>query len=124
MDRKNYPRNWEAFSRVIRFERAKGRCECKGECGLHQTNPGPRRCVEEHGHPAKWAKGKVILTVAHLNAKGGPCDCEKPCDYVNHVKAMCQRCHIRYDQGRHMLNASETRLKKRGQLGLFPEVKS
>ena len=38
-----------------------------GECGLHQPTGGPRRCEERNGEPAKWAKGKVVLTVAHMN---------------------------------------------------------
>lgn len=122
MDRKKYPKNWEAFSEEIRFVRAAGRCECTGECGLHKTHPGPRRCVEIHGEPAKWAKGKVVLTVAHLNNDGGPCRCEPRCALAEHVKAMCQRCHIRYDVKRHMLNASQTRMLKAGQRALFPEV--
>lgn len=123
MDRARYPENWESFSAEIRFTRAGSRCECEGECGLHRTHPGPRRCSEVHGQKAKWAKGKVVLTVAHLNNDRGPCSCEPRCARADHVKAMCQRCHIRYDVKRHMLNASETKLRKRGQQTLFPEVK-
>lgn len=121
--KEKYPANWKAFSESIRIGRARGRCECMGECGLHRTTPGPRRCVEQLGQPAKWAKGKVILSVAHLNHDGGPCRCEPLCANPDHVKAMCSRCHLRLDVPRHMLNASETRRKKAGQLALFPEVK-
>ena len=35
MDRAAYPKDWDEFSRRIRFERAEGRCECLGDCGLH-----------------------------------------------------------------------------------------
>lgn len=63
-----YDTGWKEFSRRIRFERAEGRCECEGECGLHRTHPGPRRCVERDGEPAIWANGIVMLTVAHLEA--------------------------------------------------------
>jgi len=73
-----YPPNWKTFSDRIRFIRAEGRCECTGECGLHRDHPGPRRCTELHGHKATWAKGQVILTVAHLDAKDGPCKCPTP----------------------------------------------
>jgi hypothetical protein len=51
-----------------------------------------KRCEEIHGRNAKWANGKVILTIAHLDH-----------DEENHnvkddrLKAMCQRCHLRYD---------------------------
>ena len=108
-----YPKNWKAFSLSIRMDRAAGRCECTGECGLHRDNPGPRRCIEVHGHAAKWAKGKVILTVAHLDAKDGPCKCPDPCVKPEHVKAMCQRCHLRYDLPRHQANSAATRRAKR-----------
>lgn len=42
-----------------------------------------------------------MLTVAHLNATGGVCDCDPLCIVPSHVKAMCQRCHLRYDMPRH-----------------------
>ena len=93
--RDKYPRNWPAISRRIRFDRAEGRCECLGECGLHRTNPGPRRCAEVHGQPAIWAKGTVVLTVAHLDHD--PTNCAD-----NNLKAMCQRCHLRYDVEHHV----------------------
>lgn len=66
-----YPAEWKSLSWMIRYERAQGRCECTGECGLHRTHPGPRRCEEMDQRPAKWAKGTVVLTVAHLNGPGG-----------------------------------------------------
>lgn len=117
-----YPKDWKTISASIRFDRAKGRCECTGECGLHKDNPGPRRCTELHGNPAKWAKGKVILTVAHLDAEGGPCDCPDPCGKPNHLKAMCQRCHLRYDLPRHKENSAKTRKAKDKQQGLFAQA--
>ena len=98
-----YPKDWKAISNAIRA-RSGGRCECEGECGLHRTHPGPRRCVELHGEPAKWAKGKIVLTVAHLDHTPENCD-EK------NLKAMCQRCHLRYDHDHHQRNAYETRRK-------------
>ncbi len=118
-DQSIYPKNWKAISREVRFTRAQGRCECSGECGLHRTTPGPRRCTERHGEPARWAKGKVILTVAHLDAPGGPCRHKKPCGWRKHLKAMCQRCHLRYDHPRHMANARATREAKAPQMKLL-----
>ena len=111
VDYRKYPADWKAISRSIR-DRSGGRCECMGECGLHRDHPGPRRCVEVNGGPAKWAKGKVVLTVAHLNADGGVCDCAEHCGNPAHLKAMCQRCHIRYDLPRHIKNAKATRQRK------------
>ncbi len=97
-----YPAFWKTLSHKIRVERAKGRCECTGECGLHRTHPGPRRCVELNGQPAKWAKGTVVLTTAHL------CQ-DSTCDDETHLKAMCNRCHLRYDVKQHQSNAFRTR---------------
>ena len=85
----DYPPNWREVSQYIRFERAQGRCECPGGswfCGLHGTHPGPRRCVELDRMPAIWARGRVVLTVAHL------CTCEPLCADPVHLKAMCNRC--------------------------------
>ena len=62
MDRAKYPPDWEGISIRVR-DRARGQCECTGECGLHAG----RRCEERHGDFAKWAKGKIVLTVAHLD---------------------------------------------------------
>lgn len=86
-NKSRYPHNWPAISRHIRYVRANGRCECNGECGLHYG----RRCEERHGKPAAWAKGKVILTVAHLDHQ------PENVDHDN-LRAMCQRCHNRYDR--------------------------
>lgn len=112
MDRSKYPADWKEFSRHIRFKRAKSQCECRGECGLHRTNPGPRRCIEVHHNPAYWAKGEIVLTIAHLNHN--PKDSRRA-----NLKAMCQRCHLRYDQKHHAENASRTRDRKRGQGDFF-----
>jgi len=89
-----YPANWPEISATIR-ERSGGQCECEGECGLHRTHPGPRRCEERNGQKATWAAGRVILTVAHLNHT--PADCRP-----ENLKAMCQRCHLRYDSDHHL----------------------
>lgn len=106
-----YPKDWKAISARIR-ERAGGRCECVGECGLHRTTPGPRRCIERNGEEAKWAKGKVVLTVAHLNHQ--PEDCRP-----ENLKAMCQRCHLRYDIDHHRRTAHETRRSRKASGDLF-----
>ncbi len=98
-----YPKDWKAISAKIRA-RAGGQCECEGECGLHRTHPGPRRCIERHSEPARWAKGRVVLTVAHLDHQ------PENCDDAN-LKAMCQRCHLRYDVPHHRATARQTRNK-------------
>ena len=110
-----YPEGWYEFSQQIRFDRAGGRCEYEGECGLHQTNPGPRRCTEIHGAWADFAAGRIVLTVAHL------CQCEPLCAISEHVKAMCQRCHNRVDipfRAKH--RATTHARKKAGNSKSFP----
>lgn len=111
IDYTKYPSNWQAFSHAIRTGRAQSQCECRGECGLHCTHPGPRRCEEVNYTPAKWAKGRIILTVAHL------CTCEPPCAIEDHVIACCQRCHLRIDAALHAKHAAATRRKRREALG-------
>ncbi len=108
-----YPHNWPQISLAIR-SRAEGRCECSGQCGLHRG----RRCEELNGEPAKWARGKVMLTVAHLNH--APEDCRE-----ENLAAMCQTCHLRYDRLQHGEASARTRDEKRraGQGALFEETK-
>lgn len=106
-----YPPTWKTFSQTMRYERAQGQCECIGEYGLHRTHPGPRRCVERDRQPAQWARGLVVLTVAHL------CDCVPPCVIAAHVKAMCNRCHLRTDVPLHMKHMAESRRQEHEALG-------
>lgn len=85
-----YPANWEATSLEVRA-RAAGRCECRGEmpphgCGLHRG----RRCVERQGQPARFARGKIMLTVHHRNLN-------KRDSRRRNLLACCQRCHLRAD---------------------------
>lgn len=101
-EKARYPKDWKDIS-ALRREIAEWRCECSGECGLHPWG----RCVERHGKPAKFAKGKVILTVAHLDHQ--PENCAD-----NNLKAMCQRCHLRYDREHHAETARATREAKKG----------
>jgi hypothetical protein len=96
-----YPKDWKAISAAIRL-RAKNRCECLGECGLHHEH----RCIELNGEPAHFAKGKIVLTTAHLNHT--PEDCRP-----ENLKAMCQRCHLRYDQELHLRVMRDNREARR-----------
>lgn len=106
-NRDRYPPDWPEISRRIRFERAAGQCECDGECGLHRG----RRCIERHGERALFARGTVILTVAHLDHVPENCSDEN-------LRAMCQRCHLVYDRDHHRETADATREARSGQLRL------
>lgn len=104
-----YPKDWPTISARIKA-RADWQCECRGECGLHRG----RRCKERHGQSAQWAGGTVILTTAHLDHD--PANCAD-----DNLKAMCQRCHNRYDMPYRRMNAANTRDRKRGQGKLFDD---
>ena len=80
-NRARYPVNWKQISLTIR-ERAQWRCEHVDEFG--------DRCRAIHGEPHPFTLSRVILTVAHLDHTPENCAPEN-------LKAMCQRCHNRYD---------------------------
>jgi hypothetical protein len=117
VDYKRYPANWKTEIVPAMMKRADHRCECTGECGLHKTTGGPRRCCELHTAPAKWAKGKVVLTCAHLGVAkpdGSPGDKHDKMDVrPENLKMMCQRCHLRFDIEEHVTNGKRTREAKK-----------
>lgn len=118
-NRDRYGTDWREFSASIRFERAGGRCECRGECGRptgHLADDG--RCRNRHGQPAYGiGNGQqtpldglaepdtellVVLTVAHRNhvpeQRG-----------EDEVFAACQGCHLHYDIDHHRETRRRTR---------------
>lgn len=107
---KRYPKDWPAISRRIRFERAEGRCECTGECGQDHGE----RCDAWHAarHPA--TDSIVVLTVAHLDHT--PENCAD-----DNLKAMCQRCHNRYDAPKRRAGIVERQRVKMADGDLFGE---
>lgn len=107
-NRARYPKNWSEISRRIKFERAAGRCECRGECG--RGTHGDERCPNLHGKPAYGTGSTVVLTTAHLNHT--PEDCAP-----DNLRAMCQGCHLHYDREHHAETARATR---EAALGLVP----
>jgi hypothetical protein len=114
MDITLYPDNWIEISHYIRFERAGGQCECTGECGQHNS-----RCQARHGEPHPGTGSRVVLTTAHLNHDTSD-------NQPDNLRAMCQKCHLVYDQNMHMQHARETRNAARrtaaheaGQMELF-----
>jgi len=109
-----YPLDWPELSAVIRFERAKGRCE---QCGrphgglVHHLGDG-RWWDDEHqtwrnghGRPLRTLSlltaGKdevrttrVFLATAHL-------DHDPANNRARNLKAFCQRCHMLHDAVEH-----------------------
>nr|WP_312446835.1 hypothetical protein [Brevundimonas naejangsanensis] len=108
-NRDRYPSDWKAISLRIR-ERAGQQCEwCKAPNGelIDRSRDGEAYMLTDgqvfsatDGEPLGYAKGsewpscgrltKVILTVAHLDHTPENCAEEN-------LKALCQRCHNRYD---------------------------
>lgn len=100
-NRDRYGADWADFSLTIRRDRAQWRCECTGECGRPRDHLGDsNRCVNRHGQPAYGTGSHVVLTVAHLT--------HEPEDR-DHVKAMCQGCHLHYDRDHHAQTRAATR---------------
>lgn len=125
-NKSRYPKNWPAISKRIR-QRARNRCECKGECGLQhfringsqvdlppamQISKRVFRCQAMNGQPHPHTKAKVILTVAHLNHR--PEDCSD-----GNLRAWCQRCHNRYDAPMRAAGIKKRKCEALGILDLF-----
>ena len=107
-----YPLDWPQLSAVIRFERAKGRCEtCGRPHGQIIRHLGDGRWWDETLQSWRNAKGrplprlengtalaamltKVVLATAHL-------DHDPTNNRPKNLKALCQRCHLMHDRVEH-----------------------
>lgn len=96
MNRKLYPKNWKEISLGIR-RRSWGRCEWVFGDG--------ERCKEINGLPALLFRGRVVLTVAHMNHD--PSD-----NREGNLMDLCQRCHNRYDAPHRSANRKRKRLEE------------
>lgn len=137
-DKGRYPPNWDEITARIR-ERAGGRCECRGECGVDHSCHGPAahqlgllaerrrgqpvsprgdaspRCDERQHTVGRDMRGRVVLTVAHLDHTPENCA-------PDNLRAMCQGCHNRYDQAHRQRNQRRRQrewLERRGQVELL-----
>lgn len=99
---KRYPANWREISIGVR-EGAGWKCE-----GI----PGEPPCRARQGYPHPITGAIVMLTVAHLDHQPENCDPEN-------LRALCQRCHNRYDQPHRRKNAGQTRRAAKQNLELF-----
>lgn len=114
-DYRRYQADWKAIRARI-LERAKNKCEW---CGVHNHAIGCRDEDGEFYDDEDWRMQrafrnganviKIVLTVAHL-------DHDLSHNDDDNLRALCQRCHLRYDAEHHARNAAETRDRKRGQL--------
>jgi 5-methylcytosine-specific restriction endonuclease McrA len=117
IDYSKYPKNWKTEIRPSVLERAGHRCEqckvpnyaivCRGEWvgkPAYQTDDGKIFCAEtgerigsdyvgEVWVGKKQTITKIVLTVAHLDH-----DVENHNVSLDRLKALCQRCHLKYDK--------------------------
>lgn len=123
-NRDKYPDDWEEISRRIRFERAGGKCEwCgvkHGATGVRESD-GTFRELEGMDCEVAALDGekviKICLTVAHL-------DHDPTNNNEENLKALCQRCHNRYDAPMRRAGIQRRRDDARGQQRLFDEDES
>jgi hypothetical protein len=109
-NRARYPKDWKAISARIRLVRAESRCECEGECGSDHDG----RCSAINGEPHPLTLSKVVLTTAHLDHI--PENCAD-----DNLKAMCQRCHNRYDMPKRRAGMAERARAKMADRDLFAQ---
>jgi len=108
-----YPIDWPQLSAMIRFERAKSRCEeCGRPHGRGIQHLGDGRWWDEEDQIWRNGRGrslprlalvndtiavrttKVVLATAHL-------DHDPTNNRPRTLKALCQRCHMIYDRDEH-----------------------
>lgn len=134
---KKYPTNWKTEIRPSVMERAKGCCEFCGVKNYAVGNWDADRFIPTAGnkihdmagngelsykearelvtHCNDWCEEKfiiIVLTVAHL-------DHDITNNELSNLKALCQRCHNRYDI---KFRVNNRRINK-GYLPLFNESK-
>jgi len=114
-NKNRYPKNWNEISHYIRVVRAQGKCEF---CGVENYSIGfwmrDKFIKIENSHQGEMdeldaiAAGykiiKIVLTTAHLDHIPENCD-------ESNLKALCQRCHNRYDVKHRKHTRHETKNK-------------
>ncbi len=125
----------KAWAKIRAEVLARDRNKCRG-CGLRNYTYGirwrgggfycaPLSAQISPGASSRWAetsygddlhsnKGAlihIVLTIAHMDHD--PTNNGKPGKRPN-LRALCQRCHNRYDREHRQANARETRAKKKG----------
>lgn len=104
-NRKRYPSNWKDIRNKI-LKRANNRCEF---CGVENHSYVPKAGQEDFDRPIIV---RVVLTIAHLDHTPENCDPEN-------LRALCQKCHNRYDAEHRRATRSHTRALKDKTLELF-----
>jgi hypothetical protein len=114
-----YPFDWPELSRVIRFERAKSRCEaCARPHGKLVRHLGDGRWWDEDARTWRDGRGRVTLTNVSVEdpdvraTKVTLATCHLDHDPTNNrprnLKALCQRCHMLHDKPEHLRRRAVT----------------
>ena len=100
-NKSRYPSNWKEIRAQI-LERANNKCEF---CGAENHSIVYREVKDRLGLDDP-KKVKIVLTIAHLDHVPENCD-------PSNLRALCQRCHLRYDAKHHAESAKRTRMEKK-----------
>ena len=111
-NRKRYPPDWNDISLAIR-EAAGWRCE---ECGQPDKRIQPKVLTGDYatylgGRAMVRKPNTCVLTVAHLDHT--PENCER-----DNLRALCQKCHNRYDAPERAANRKKRLAEEAGQLSM------
>ena len=115
-DYKRYAKDWKWIRRQI-LDQADHRCEF---CGVANHVWGKREADGSFYELDEWSCDhvnsagercfKIVLTITHLDHDINNND---PCN----LRALCQRCHLRWDHEHHLRNAGKTRREKQAHAG-------
>jgi hypothetical protein len=108
-----YPFDWRELSRVIRFGRAKSRCEtCARPHGKMVHHLGDGRWWDEETKAWRDGRGRVTLAnisvddpgvrITHVVLATCHLDHDPTNNRPRNLKAMCQRCHMLHDKPEHL----------------------
>ena len=130
-----YPKDWPQIRAAI-LERAGNQCEkCKApnrtriargagkDVDTYMLDNADVYCAESGQYLGRCRNSDydllrmtdVVLTIAHLDHVPENCAPEN-------LLALCQRCHLRYDQQHHQANARATRKARLAVADLFDDV--
>ena len=130
-----YPIDWPQLSAVIRFTRAKGRCEgCRRPHGKLVCHLGDGRWWDAQARVWRDGRGKALKGLRPLRLWREPILSTRvflACAHVDHdpthnrnrnLRALCQRCHMLHDRQEHQRRRWVTlfRRKALGDLYLGP----
>ena len=113
-----YPKDWKQIRAKV-LERADNRCEfCGAKNHSWRNNESgvftfDAMLVESWELVDKQSVTRIVLTIAHLDHTPENCAMEN-------LKALCQRCHLRYDLEHHKRSSYATRRKGKAASDLFP----